>query len=245
MDDATELEVRRFLVSGYGYGAASGGGSNIGNGFGSGLGSGDGYGQGSGAGCGPSDGSGDGDGFGSGEASGYGGDAGWPDGYGYGDGHGDIKEYCGHKVWMLDLMPTLIYSVHGAYAKGAILVTDLTLRPCYVARVGNSIAHGDTLREARRDAMVKDQKSRPVEERVSSFVAAHPDPDTEYDGWDLYDWHSILTGSCRLGKDEWCRGHGLDPDRDRLTVREFLRLTADAYGGEVIRSVAERYEIAL
>ena len=33
-----------------------------------------------------------------------------------------------------------------------------------------------------------------------------------------------------------------DPARDRMTVREFLRLTADAYGGEVIRAVAERYD---
>lgn len=228
--------------SGYGYGDASGFGSGDGLGCGDGNGS-EGYGNGSGTSfrndhC---DGSGDGSGYGSGAAYGYG------DGFGcgYGNGNSDIKEYCGHRVWMLDYVPTLVYSVHGCYAHGAILRNDLTLLPCYIARVGNSLGHGATLRVACQDATVKNQRKRSGEERVSSFVAAHPDPDAEYDGQDLYDWHHILTGSCKAGRDAWCYDHGLDPDRDRMTVREFLRLTADAYGGEVIRAVAARYEIAL
>ena len=243
MDKATEEQIRRFLGDGSGSGSGSGDGS--GSGYGDGYGSGDGSGSGSGSGYGSGDGSGDGSGsgYGSGDGSGSGSGSGSGDGYGsgYGDGDGDIKEYCGHTVWMVDKTSTLIYSVHGNYAKGAILRGDLTLQPCYIARVGNSFAHGDTLREARRDAEGKDMRARPVEERVASFVAAHPDPNAECDGRDLYDWHHILTGSCRAGRDAWCRDHGLSPDSDRMTVREFLRLTANSYGGEVIRQVSKAY----
>ena len=64
------------------------------------------------------------DGYGSGDGSG----SGSGDGSGDGDGSG-IKKFEGHEVFVVDDMPTLIYTVHGNYARGAILQSDLNLAP--------------------------------------------------------------------------------------------------------------------
>ena len=181
-----------------------------------------------------------GSGSGDGDGSGYG------DGYGSGDGYGDgygVLRFCGDAVWHIDGVATIVRSLHRNYARGMILNRDLTTKPCYVARVGDYFAHGDTLHEAMRDAAAKDMERRSVSERVAMFVKAHPDPDAACDGRELYDWHHILTGSCKAGRDAWCADHGMSPDATRLTPREFLRLTKDSYGSEVIRRVAEAYNL--
>ena len=250
----SEEEIRRFLAVGYGYGYGYGSGDGDGSGSSSGYGYGDGYGDGSGSsygdgyGYGSGSGSGYGDGSGSGYGDGSGSGSGSGSGYGSGDGSGygsGVAEFCGDKVYMVDGVMTLIYTVHGGYARGAILNGNLTLSPCYIARVGNSFAHGDTLEEARRDAVGKDMEKRPVSERIASFATAYPDADAKIPGAELYDWHHILTGSCRAGRNAWCRDHNLSPERDSLTVREFCRLTCGSYGGEVIRMVAEAYGIRI
>ena len=156
-----------------------------------------------------------------------------------------MKSVCGKRVYSIDNVPTLISSVHNMYAKGHILNSDLSLTPTYVARIGDSFAHGATLREARRDAEAKDMESRPVEERIAAFVKAHPFLDALIDGRDLYDWHHILTGSCRAGRDAWCRDNGLNPATAKMSVEEFCRRACNAYGGEVIRLLADRYGIQL
>ena len=127
------------------------------------------------------------------------------------------------------------------YAKGRILNKDLTTTPVFIARVGNSFAHGATLREAQRDAQGKDMENRPVEQRLEAFVKAHPCMDVCYDGKDLYDWHHVLTGSCKAGRDSWCANHGLNPSKDKLTVKRFIELTKDSYGGDIIRELAKAY----
>ena len=118
--------------------------------------------------------SGDGYGYGYGDGSGSGDGSGDGYGYGYGDGSG-IKEYNGQRVYMIDDVPTLVDRVRGDYAKGAILRDDLSLQPCYVARVGNSFAHGDTLHQALADATAKDLEDQPIEERIARFVAEFPE----------------------------------------------------------------------
>lgn len=111
------------------------------------------YGSGSGSGSGDGRGYGDGDGYGRGYGRGYG--DGYGDGYGhvYGDGSGSgygdgIKSISGNNVYKIDGVNTVIYSVHGNMARGAILNTDMTLTPCYVAKEGRNFAHGDTARDA-------------------------------------------------------------------------------------------------
>lgn len=58
---------------------------------------------------------------------------------------------------------------------------------------------------------------------------------------DLYDWHHRLTGSCEMGRQQFAKDHGIDIDRDEMTVQEFIDLTRDAYGGEVIRRMEKGY----
>ena len=223
---------------GYGYGYGDGDGYGSGSGYGSGNGDGSGYGYGDGDGYGY--GYGDGDGYGSG--SGYG--SGNGDGYGYGSGYGDgygIEIFNGHKVYRVDDTPTLIYSVRGAIARGAILHDDLTLKDCYIAKVGNSFAHGDTAHDAMRDAAAKDMEARPLEERIEEFKKQYPTLDTQATGKELYDWHHILTGSCTMGRNEFCRAKSIEMDK-LYTIEYFLSLTANSYGSNVIRQVRESYK---
>ena len=237
-----------FLSIGYGYGHGDGFGSGSGYGHGDGdgfgHGSGYGYGHGDGFGYGESSGYGEGDGsgYGYGESSGYGEGDGSGYGYGYGDGFGDLKSYNHQKVYYIDDIPTIIDAVHGMFAQGKIINEDKTLQPCYIARHGNCFAHGKTLKKAQKDALAKYMQNMPEEERIEMFVKEHPNLDGEYPCEDLFKWHNTLTGSCEMGRTQFCRDHGISMD-EKYTVRFFLDICKDAYGGDVIRKVKERYEV--
>ena len=194
-----------------------------------GSGSGDGYGYGSG--------SGDGSGYGSGYGSGSG------DGSGDGDGSvPGIKTYNGQKVYYIDDVPTLIDAVHGHTARGSIVQRDLTLKPCFIARSGNSFAHGETLHDAVEAAQQKELEDSPLEERIARFVEEHPDPDALHPCKELHSWHHTLTGSCKMGRDQFVKEHGLDMEAS-YSVRYFIEITASAYGGDAIRQLARAYGI--
>ena len=229
MEEVTK--IKRFLFSGYGYGSGYGSGS----GYGYGYGSGDGYcyGYGDGDGYGSGDGSGDGYCYG----SGYGDGSGSGDGDGYGDG---VKTINGETVWQVDRVPTLIDSVRGYYAQGRILNKDLTLTPCYIARVENSFAHGATLREAVADATEKAMDELPEEERIERFCAEFPTLETKATCATFFAWHHVLTGSCKMGRESFVKDHDLDMDKE-YTVAFFLDITADAYGGETINKLRKSY----
>ena len=64
-----------------------------------------------------------------------------------GDGSG-IKRFNRETVYRIDGVNTLIRSVRGNTAHGAIVNNDLTLTPCYIVKQDNVFAHGETLREA-------------------------------------------------------------------------------------------------
>ena len=213
--EAIEKDIERFLA------VSSGSGSGSGDGDGSGSGSGSGYG------------SGDGSGYGSGYGSG--------DGYGDGDGYG-IREFNGRKVYNIDNVPTLIYAVKGDAARGAVLLKDMTLRDCWIAKRGNLFAHGDTLHEAVEAVEAKWMENSPLDERIAEFAKTHPSLDEPYG--DLFDWHHILTGSCEFGRRQWCEEHGYKPT-DSITLRMFLTETVGNYGGDVIRLVAKEYGLEL
>ena len=173
---------------------------------------------------------GDGDGYG----DGYG------DGSGYGSGDG-IKSFNGKQVHIIDDVQTIIESVHSSYASGYILNSDLTLTPCYIAKVGDYFAHGTTLKQAVQDASAKYEKNKPLTERIADFKRQYPTLDSVAKGADLFRWHNTLTGSCRLGREQFCRDHNIDPDKVTMTVREFLTLTENAYGKDIIKQVKEAY----
>ena len=144
-------------------------------------------------------------------------------------------------MWIVDGVQTLIYSIYSNFAKGAILESDFTLKDCYIAKEENCFAHGTTLREAFIDARSKALRKRPLEDRVKSFVEAHKS-NVKYSGKDLFEWHNILTGSCKMGRESFCRQHQIDIDKDEFFVVDFISLTQNAYGGDVIRQLKKYYD---
>ena len=223
-------KIKAFLLVSYGYGYGSG------SGYGYGSGSGDGYGYGSGYGYGYGDGSGDGSGDGYGSGSGY--------GYGYGDGSGDgsgVKSFNRETVYQIEGVNTLIRSVRGNTAHGAILNGNLTLTPCYIVKQDNIFAHGETLREAMEALRDKLFEDMPEDERIDAFLR-ETDREKTYPTQYFYDWHHRLTGSCDMGRKQFARDYGVDLEHGMMTLTEFLELTKDAYGGDVIRKVISKMQ---
>ena len=221
-------KVKAFLAVNYGcgYGDGDGSGCDCGYGDGSGSGCGYGYGDGSGSGC----------GYGTGSGCGSG--CGYGDGYGYGNG---IKRFNGEPVFRIDGVNTLIRSVRGNTAHGAIVNNDLTLTPCYIVKQENVFAHGETLREAMEALREKLFEDMPEDERIAMFLR-ETDREKTYPTQYFYDWHHRLTGSCDMGRKQFASDHGVDLEHGMMTLTEFLELTKDAYGGDVIRKVIDRME---
>ena len=190
-------------------------------------------GPGFGSGCGFGDGFGYGYGDGDGSGSGYG------DGFGYYCGDG-VKELNGEAIYIVDDVPTFIDSVHVNYAKGRILQSDWTTKECFIAKVyGRYFAHGETLKQAFNDAMSKSFQDIPEDERIARFKEQYPDNDVKIPARELFDWHNRLTGSCEMGRNNFVRNHGIDVDNDSFTVREFVELTKNDYGGQIIKKILE------
>ena len=235
--ESLEDRIKKFLsVVGYGYG--SGYGSGSGDGYSYGSGSGYGYGSGSGDGYGYGYGDGSGSGSDSGFGYGFGSDSGYGDGYGYGYG---LKSYNRQRVYYVDGIPTLIDNIKGMYAVGYIINDDKTLQPCYIARYGNHLAHGETLHEAQRDAISKFRQNMSEEERIDAFMAEHPFLAGVHPCEDLFRWHNVLTGSCEMGRRQFCADKGIDL-KANYTVEYFLEVTKDSYGGSIIKAVRDKYK---
>ena len=216
--------------SGYGYGYGSGDGSGDGSGYGYGSGYGSGYGYGYGDGSSSGDGSGDGSGYGYG--SGY--------GSGYGGG---LKSLCGEPVYMIDDVPTIITGLRGSVAMGFIVMTDLSKRKTFVVKGGGKFAHGEDLHAAQAALEEKLFDDMPIEEKLEAFREQFT-PGEAYTVADFYDWHHRLTGSCTQGRDAFAQDHELSMN-DAMTPEEFIDLTKDAFGGRIIRQLAEHYGIDL
>lgn len=210
---------------------------NIGSGCGDGSGDGygDGSGDGSGYGCGYGDGSGYGYGYGDGDGSGYGDGDGY--GYGYGCGYG-VKSINGNSIYVVDNIPTIITNVKGNIAKGFILHSDLSLTPCFIVKENNQFSHGNTLHEAFESLQEKLYDDSTEEERILKFKEHFSDFSKKYSAKDLFIWHHVLTGSCKAGREAFCTDKGIDVDNDRFTVYEFIELTKNSYGGNIIRRLS-------
>lgn len=226
---------------------SDGSGDEYGCGCGCGYGSEYGFGDGKGSGCGHRNGSGSDDGnehgcgFGCGDGygSGYGG---FGDGFGDGFGCGDVKEVNGDTVYIVDIVPTIIKSVRDNIAQGFILQRDLTLKPCYIVKEQNKFAHGNTLHDAFTALQEKLYDDSTEEERIEAFRKKFPEYDTSYPNRDLFAYHHVLTGSCRMGRESFCLSKGINLD-GTTTVREFVELTKGSYGGDVICKLPEVYGV--
>lgn len=228
--EVLEKQIQEFLKVDYGSGA--------GDGSGCGSGSGDGYGDGYGSGCGSGFSSGYGDGYGSGFSSGYG--YGYGDGDGYSSGSGEgVLSINNQKVYLIDGVQTIITKIRNNIAKGFILKSDLTLQPCYVVKANNLFAHGKTLKEAMQSLQNKLFEDLSEEERIDLFIDEF-EKDKKYKGHIFFDWHNKLTGSCLMGRNTFIENNGLSLD-DEYTVDEFIELTKNSYGSDIIRELEKRW----
>lgn len=174
---------------------------------------------------------------------GYGCGFGSPDGNGYGCGeYLGVKDINGNIVYMIDEMPTIITSVRNNIAKGFIVKSDLQFEPCYIVKENNQFAHGFTLKDAFMSLQEKLYDDSTEEERIEAFKKQFPEYDVKYDNMDLFVYHHVLTGSCRMGREAFMSNKGLSLD-GKTSVREFVKLTQDAYGGDIIKKLPEAYGI--
>ena len=171
---------------------------------------------------------------------GYGNGCGYGARTGYGDGSGKgLISFNGFRVKYVDRMATIIKQVKGNLAKGFIINADLTTENCYVVKSGSLFAHGRTLEEVRKALQDKIFDDMDVDEKINLFLEKFNMTD-EYPAKDFYEWHHVLTGSCEMGRNAFVKNHGIDLENDKYTVREFIDLTKDDYGGDVIKSLEER-----
>ena len=188
-----------------------------------------------------SDGCGNGNGCGYGDGNGYG--CGCGDGNGCGYGCGGVKEINGHAVYVIDNTRTIITSIHGNVAQGFILEHNTKLVPCYIAKDNNHFAHGKTLREAFASLQEKLYDDSTEEERIQAFKRKFPSYDTKYSNQDLFVYHHVLTGSCRMGRESFANSRGISLS-DKTTVRNFVQLTKDAYGSDIIKKLPKAYGLS-
>ena len=237
MENVKEWIEDNSVSDGFGYGRGDGSGFGYGRGYGFGYDRGYGYGFGYGRGYGSGRGSGRGYGFG--YDCGYG--SGRDDGYGngYGSGYG-LKSFNNMDIYVLDSVQTIITHIKETFAKGFIVNSDLTLSQCFIAKGNGYFAHGKTLKEARKSLMAKIFENMDSDEAVSEFINKF-EKNKAYPGTDFFEWHHYLTGSCLMGRESFVKNHGLDLNR-YYTVKEFINICENDYGGEIIKKLKEFYE---
>ena len=164
-------------------------------------------------------------------------------GYGYGDGSGDdIKSFNHMTVYYIDGIATLLKNVKKTVAKGFILNRDLTLTPCFVVKGNNCFAHGETLKGAMEALENKIFENMDTDETIEQFLQAFTDVNKKYPAQDFFVWHNRLTGSCEMGRKSFVKDKEIDLENGMYTVKEFVEITKNAYGGEIIRELEERIQ---
>lgn len=213
--------------------------------------SGDGSGSGSGYGFGDGSGSGSGFGFGgtycweSGDGSGEA--PGWGDIGGRGQGcasknNSGLKSFNRDEVFYIDGIPTIIKRItcKKNIACRFILNGDFTLTKCFVAKCGNYFAHGEALKEAVLTARQKRWGNMDIESAIEEFCKEFK-PNKKYKCSEFFEWHNYLTGSCKMGRETFMKNHDIKMN-DKFTVDEFMELTINDYGGEIIGQLKERWD---
>lgn len=153
-----------------------------------------------------------------------------------------VKAINGYEVHRIDDIPTILTSIRGDVAQGFIVQSDLQLKPCYIVKENNKFAHGETLHDAFNSLQEKLFDDSSEEERLDAFKKKFPEYDVKYANRDLFKYHHILTGSCRMGRELFVSSKGLSLD-GKTSVREFVKLTKNAYGGDIIKKLPGAYGI--
>lgn len=229
-----------FISNSYGIGYGGSGNGGYGNGgndgYGRDYGNGGGYGKGNGNSYDLTYGNGNGSGYGSGydDSNGYGYGRDCDSGYGCGKG---IKKINGMDVVEIDGILAAIKRVWENMAFGYVF-EKMQLKPCWVVKQDGLFAHGETVKEAFAALQEKLFDNMTADERINAFLKEIKS-NTEYPAKMFYDWHHRLTGSCEFGRNQFIKNHNIKLDQ-LMTVRDFIELTKNDYGGEIIKELEKR-----
>ncbi len=146
----------------------------------------------------------------------------------------------GQQVYQIDRIATILKQVKNNVAKGFILNDDFTLTPCYVVKGHNKFAHGETLKKAMEDLENKIFEDMDTDEAIDMFLNEFSDLNKKYPAKAFYIWHNRLTGSCEMGRNSFVKNGGYDLENDTFTVAEFIEITKNAYGGDIIKRLSDR-----
>jgi hypothetical protein len=150
-----------------------------------------------------------------------------------------VKSINSQTIYIVDCVPTIIKRIKKAVAKGFIVCGDLTLAPCYVVKGNGYFAHGETIQAAREALTTKIFENMDADEAIAKFIDTFK-KGSAYPGKMFFEWHHYLTGSCLMGRESFIRDRNLSLDAE-YTVDEFIAICENAYGGEVIRQLKERW----
>nr|DAS00392.1 MAG TPA: hypothetical protein [Bacteriophage sp.] len=167
------------------------------------------------------------------------------DGYGNGNGCGrgdgcgsGIKRFNGSDVHLIDNVQTIITHVFKNIAKGFILNSDLTLTDCYIAKGNNLFAHGETVEKAMEALQKKIFSNIDTDTAIEMFLDEF-ETDKKYPAKEFYVWHNRLTGSCEMGRKQFIKERGYNLETDSFTVLEFIEITKNSFGGEIIEQLEQ------
>ena len=146
-----------------------------------------------------------------------------------------FQKFKGMPVEYIDGIPTAIKSKHRAFRKGFLISSELKLTPCYVASFHKCFAHGETLKEALEEARNKFITSQDLEDRMRLFEKKFK-KDKKYKNSEFFNWHNYLTGSCLMGRQDFCRAHNVNLEAES-TPLEFIKLCENDFGGEIIKKL--------
>jgi hypothetical protein len=141
----------------------------------------------------------------------------------------------------VDDVQTAITSIRGNVAKGFTINKNLTIEKCYILKQNNLFAHGSTLAEATQALQDKLFKDMDEKERINLFLSEFNLID-KYPAKTFYNWHNRLTGSCEFGRKQFASDQNIDLEKDILTVAEFIALTKNSYGKEIMLKLKEVIE---
>lgn len=89
------------------------------------------------------------------------------------------------------------------------------------------------------DSIDDKYKRMSIDDKINAFIEEY-DLDEEVNVIELQKWHRILTNSCLVGRLKFMKEHKVN-DRSMVTVRDFIGMTKNDFGGDIIKKLEEAY----
>jgi len=138
-------------------------------------------------------------------------------------------------------LQTAILNIRGNVAKGFTINNDLTINHCFVVKQDNVFSHGKTLKEAYAAIREKIFNKLDVDAKIEMFLLKF-DRNTKYNAKEFFEWHGKLTASCLFGREQFVKEKSINLEKDCFTMQEFIDMTQNSFGGEIINKIKEVIE---